>query len=335
MRFGVFAGLLWLACPTLLAAQAVSDYDAAVEARRNGGAERAIVLLDRWLAEHPDDTDALVQRGYAHLALGQRRAAERDFRTALALAPDYTDARSGLERATARNPDASGGFVIAGGSFSDLEAGRSDWWEASIEGEARVSERVSLGGRAAWYRRFGLEDFEAGARIAVRASDDVWLRAGVSGTPQADFRPELAFSAGGDWRVAGGPQATVLSLDAAWQRFPLQQVWSLNPAVTQYLGDGRWSATLRGIGIVPEGGNLEIGVLGRLDYAADDRTRFFVGAVNGPDTDIGIVSRVTSLFAGAELPLNARLSVLPSVAREWRSVGFDRTELRIDVKATF
>lgn len=321
--------------PVPAAAQQPTLYDQAVAARQAGDHAEAVALLDRWIAEHPQDSDALVQRGYAHLALGRTERAKADFAAALAIAPDYADAREGLALARDRRAEPGPGFLIAGGAWSALEGDRPDWWEASLNGEAPVSERVAVGGRVGWFRRFDLEDVELEGRVAARASDNLWLRASVGGTPSADFRPQVALAAGGDLRIADGPRATVLSLDAAWQQFPLQEVTTVTPGVTQYLGDGRVWATLRGIGIVPQGGELEVGILGRIDYAPADRQRYFLGAVNGPDTDLGIVSRVTSVFAGGELPLTGRLSLLPSLSHEWRELGGDRTELRIELKALF
>lgn len=333
MRRVILAALAVWAEP--LTAQPASDYETAVSARREGDLPRALALFDRMIAANPQNSDALVQRGYVYLALGDQLQAERDFRAALAVAPDYEDAKAGLALIAGRGSGVPRGFVIAGGAFSDLEGGATDWWEASLAAEAPVSKEVALGGRAAWYRRFGVEDIEIEGRIAAHPSDNLWLRASIGGTPSADFRPELALSAGADLRIAEGPAATILSLDTAWQRFPLQDVVSITPGITQYFGGGRWWATVRGIGIVPSGGDLEVGVLGRLDHAPDERRRLFVGAVNGPDTDLGVVTRVTSVFAGAELPLGERWSILPSLAREWREVGADRTEVRIEIKAAF
>lgn len=318
--------------------QSANGYDAAVAARRAGDPARALVLLDAWIAQHPDDSDARVQRGFARLALGRLQQAEEDFRAALALAPDYADARSGLAAIAARaaGADRAGGAqIVVGGALSRLGAGRSDWLETSLALEMPVPDRLALGGKASWLRRFGVADTELEARIAAHPAQDLWLRASIGGTPAADFRPELALAAGADLRLAGGANATVVSFDAGWQRFPLQEVVSLTPGITQYFGRGRWWASLRGLGIVPQGGGLELGALARLDFAPGERRRLFIGAGNGPDTDIGVVTRVTSLFAGAELPLGQRWSLLPSLAREWRQAGPDRTEARLEIKAAF
>ncbi len=325
-------------CPPLAAQDTGDGYEAAVAARLAGDAARAAALLDAWIAQHPGDSDALVQRGYARLALGRLDEAESDFRAALALAPDYADALSGLATAAARRTAASetgATSVWAGGALSRLGAGQSDWQEASLAAEVPLGPRLALGGRAGWMRRFGVEDVELEARAAAHPAENLWLRASIGGTPAADFRPELALAAGGDLRVADGKQATVLSFDASWQRFPLQEVVSLNPGITQYFGGGRWWASLRGIGILADGGGLEVGALGRLDFAPDDRHRLFAGAASGPDTELGVVTRVRSLFAGAEIPLGGRWSLLPSLLQEWRAAGPDRSEARLEIKAGF
>lgn len=317
------------------AALAQSAYDSAVTARQAGDPARAVVLLDQWLAANPSDSDALVQRGYAHLAQDNLREARRDFEAALALAPSYQDANEGLALVKQREEPASRGFLVAGGSLGFLDGGRSDWGEASLAVELPVSATLSAGVRSTWYRRLRQADVELDATLVARPGDGVWLRAGLGMTPNADFRPELALSAGIDLRVQDGPQATVLTVNGAYQRFPSQDIVTLAPQVTQYLGAGdRW-VTLRGIAVIAGGGDPELGVLGRMDFALTDHRRLFVGASNGPDTDLGNVTRVTSVFAGAELPLGERVALLPSTAHEWRQGGGERTELRLEMKVRF
>lgn len=64
---------------------------------------------------------------------------------------------------------------------------------------------------------------------------------------------------------------------------------------------------------------------------ADDY-RVFAGVSDGPDTDLGVVTQVTSLFGGFEVPLGPQFGLTTSLAHEWRDVGFDRTELRLGLK---
>lgn len=331
MRRALIAALL-LAAPLPAFAQVSSDYDAAVAARRAGDPAAAERLLDAWLAAHPGDADALVQRGYARLDQGKRDAAAADFAAVVAAHPDYADARDGLARARRVGEESMPATLAIEGAYSALP-GANDWQEVAADVEVPASSAVRLGGRAAWYRRFGLEDVELVARANWRAAPDIWLRGWAGGTPKADFRPRKEAGAGIDWRLSPGVNATVIGFDGSWQQFPAQDVVTLNPAITQYLAGGRAAVTVRGIGTIADGGPLQVGALVRGDWLPRDGQRIFLGAANGPDTDLGIVTRTTSLFGGFEIPVSARVSLTGSAAHDWRKVGPDRTELRIGVKA--
>jgi YaiO family outer membrane protein len=334
MRALLIVAALW-AISAPLCAQAPTDYEAAVTARYAGDPQRAIDLLDVWLAEHPRDSDALVQRGLAYLALQRRASAAQDFRLALEIAPDYTDAREGLARAERQDVSSGGSYLMVGGAWSELNRGATDWAEVSLDAATPVSRTTTLGGRVVAYRRFGLNDLELMGNLTVHPSDNLWLRLSAGGTPAADFRPRTALAVGADYRIVGGANATVLSFDTSHQRFPLQEVVTVNPGIVQYFADGQLWATLRGIGTLAGGGRLQVGGLGRLDYAPRERYRYFVGFANGPDTELGVVTRVSSMFGGAEFPLGDRLSIIPSVAHEWRENGSERTDIRLDLKAVF
>ena len=328
-----FLGMVALLLAVPVSAQDSTDYVDAVEARLAGDAATAVKLLDRWISEHPEDADALVQRGYSWLALGNNAAARKDFEAALAIAPNYTDAAVGLERARARPTGSERrGFILVEAAYSDPGSGTKDWREVGLVTQFPVARTVLAGVDATYFERFGRTDVELGGRLDMRASEQVTLRMRIGGTPDADFRPEIALAGGTDLRLRGGPQATILSLDGSFQRFPLQDVVTINPEVTQYLGTGASWVTLRGIGTIVDGGGLEVGGLARFDTMPDDRQRIFVGVADGPDTDLGIVTRVTSIFGGAEFPLAGDVSITPSLAHEWRESGGERTEVRIGLK---
>ncbi|MGN6497758.1 MAG: YaiO family outer membrane beta-barrel protein [Tsuneonella sp.] len=322
------------AAPAL--AQQQNGYEAGVAARQAGHAAEAETLLQAWLAAHPGDLDARLQLAYAELDLGHLDAAEAGFRAVLAGAPAYTDAQRGLAMVAARRGRAENGargFVLVEGALSAVSGAR-DWREGALEVQFPAGSTATAGARAQYYRRFGRDDVELVGRIDVHPSDDLWLRANVGGTPNADFRPRFEIGGGLDWRLSRG-DATVLTLDGEYQRFPLQDVVTINPGIVQYFDRGNAWITLRGIGTVADGGPLQLGALVRGDYVPAERWRLFAGVSNGPDTDLGVVTRTTGLFGGVEAPLGRALSVTGSVGHEWREDGADRTEFRLGLKAGF
>lgn len=329
-------GLLAAMLTAPVVAQDQNSYEAGVSARQAGQPAEARRLLHAWLAAHPDDVDAKVQLAYADLALGNLDEAEAGFANVLQTAPAYADAREGLALVAVRRsskPLPTRGFALVEGAFSNLSGGDRNWSE--LAGELQVpAGSVTLGGRTGWYRRFGIEDVEITGRVGLHPSENVWLRAHVGGAPKADFRPQLDLGGGIDVRLRNR-NPTVLTFDGALQRFPVQDVVTMSPGVVQYIADGKAWLTLRGIGVVAEGSRLEMGALVRADYQPNDRWRMFGGVANGPDTDLGVVTRVTSLFAGVEAPLYDHFSVIGSIARDWRNDGFNRSEFRLGLKAGF
>ena len=331
----ILAALAALALPSAALAQQASAYDQAVAARLDGRPAEAAALLRAWLAEHPGDVDARLHLAYAELALGNLDEAEAGFRAVLAAAPDYADARTGLAQVDARRADggpSQRAELTIEGALSALEGAASDWHEAGFRLRLPTGAATIIESGAAYYSRFGLEDVELAGAVVHRAGEDLWLRADASATPSADFRPRWGVGAGLDWRLRGGPAATVLTLGARHQAFPLQHVTTISPGLVQYFAGGRAWITARAFGVIPEGRDLQLGWLLRGDLAPADRYRLFAGIADGPDTDLGVVTDVTSLFGGFELPLGDRFGLIGSVGREWREAGADRTDFRMGFK---
>lgn len=330
----LFAGALLLVIPPA-SAQEPSSYDAGVAARLAGHPDQARQILATWVARNPGDADARLQLAYAELALGNLDAAQAGFEEVLRIAPGYSDVHDGLAAVAGRraaSPRGRRASLVLEGALSDLSGGAPGWRELALDGEVAASALTSIGGRAAYYRRFGRDDAELVGRVGLHPSPDLWLRASVGGTPHADFRPSIQAGGGLDVRVAR-TNATVLTFDAAWQRYRAQGVVVLQPGVVQYVAGGEAWLTLRGIGAIVDGGSLQVGGLVRADYSPATDWRLFVGASNGPDTDLGVVTRVTGLFGGVEAPLGNRLGITTSIARETRKAGFSRTEFRLGLKA--
>ncbi len=309
-------------------------YDEAREARLAGRSARAVDLLEQWLVSHPDDTDALVQYGYALLAIGRIDAAERAFDRVLVLAPGYGDATTGKAEAAARRADATTlgrAFVQLEGASSDLEPGQKDWKEIGIAASFPLDPRTTLNTRGTWYERFDVRDVEFGALATHRVSELAWLRLGVSAVPSADFRPAIGIEAGADMRIA---ESTIGSLDAAWQKFPAGDVWTFRPGVTRYFGSGRYALAAGLRAVSAESSDLLIGGSLRGDFFPQDRNRLFIGIATGPETDLGEVRDTTSFYGGGETPLTGAVSLLGSFACEWRAAGSDRTEVRVGLKVS-
>ena len=309
-----------------------SLYDRAVAARLADQPDLAGEMLEEWLADHPGDADALLQYGYALLAQNRLDEAEMAFRQVLAIAPQYADAHEGLavlaERRSTPKPQRRASLLLEG-AVSDLESDQKDWHELGINASLPVGDDSTIDVRGAWLERFGAEDTEFAALLTHRAGADLWLRFGGSATPSADFRPEAGLTAGLDYRLGSN---TVASMDASWQRFPLQDVWTLRPGIARYFGGGRYALTLLGSVVAVEGDRTLLGGSVRADYIPSDRTRLFLGVASGPETDLGQVRDASTIFGGGEVPISDTISLLGSVAHDWRDVGADRTEGRLGVK---
>lgn len=324
--------LLW---PLNALAEQISTYQAAVAERLAGHPDAAARMLRSWLGEHPQDADAWLQLGYAELAGGRLDAAEGAFHRVLVLAPNYTDAQAGLDLVAKRRTErpALTNFVRMEGAISVLSGAQRDWREGSVSLhlEPRAETKLDFGTSA--YQRFGLDDLELQAGFAQEVTPSIWLRGGFEATPAADFRPRWGVSGGLDWRLADRRDPGVIGLDASFQRFPAQDVVTVSPSYSQYFSDGRYAVTLRGTGVIAGASPIRVGGLLRGEWLPDERTRAFIGAGSGPDTELGTVTNVSSVFAGGEVPLSRKFSATAALSREWRSHGGgNRSEARLGIK---
>ncbi|HVH48791.1 MAG TPA: YaiO family outer membrane beta-barrel protein [Sphingomicrobium sp.] len=336
---------------------AQGDYERAVAARLSGDPARAEALLAPLVMADPRNSDAAVQLGLARLALGQLDAAEAAFKAALAVAPDYADAHVGLARIAQRRGDRAGAIraLDAAGAdtpdaaalrrqlvetppqpkwqmdveaaYSWLDGPQPDWRELALQ-IRRTGTATAVGGQIEYARRFDRNDIYGELQIEHRLSDAARVYAALGGTPDADFRPRWQVSAGGSFRVNGGPNATILTLDGRQARFIGGDVQSLSPGVEQYVGGRMWF-TGRWINLFDESGTHRSGYLVRGDVQASDALRLFAGYSDAPDTDEGIVTDVRSLFGGASIDLGRSHILRLSLAHDDRATGADRTQLTV------
>lgn len=362
----------WLAgTAALLAANPVQaqtpakSYEAAVQARLNGDAVRAVALLEPLVAADPANADAQLQLGLALLALDRLDDAERAFRAVLAIAPGYDDARIGLARVAQRRGDrvaalreleqvdvasreaealrgqlAAPGAIAARwqfdveGSYSTFDGPQSDWREAAIQLYHRPSAETAIGGRIEYARRFGLDDVYGEMTVQRTLSDRARAYVSIGAAANPDFRPEWQIGLGGSLRVRDGTNVTVLTLDTRQARFANGDVQSVTPGIEQYIGGRAW-LTARWINLFDEEGTHRTGYLLRGDGQVTDRLRLFTGYSDAPDTDEGVVVEVRSLFGGLNYDLDSRMTLRASLTHEDRATGSDRTQFGLGLGFRF
>lgn len=343
---------------------ATDPYQSAVSARLAGDPARAVALLGPIVAANPENADAQVQLGLAQLALGRLDAAEAAFRAALAVAPDYSDARIGLSRIAQRRGDIVGARralepvdpanadaaelrrqlaaeplparwqIDLEGSLSDLSGPQPDWTEAAAQLRYRPDQSIAIGARIEYARRFDRNDVYGEASVEAALGDGLRGYLSFGATADPDFRPEWQVGLGGSARLRSGPYATVLTLDARQARFALGDVQSVTPGVEQYLG-GRFWVTARWINLFDERGRHRSGYALRGDLQASDPLRLFLGYSDAPDTDEGIVVPVRSVFGGVSIDISPRATLRLSLAHEDRATGADRTQFGVGAGLRF
>lgn len=341
-----------------------STYEQGVAARHAGDAAGSAVLLQRAVREAPGSADALVQYGYALLALGRLREADQAFSEAVRIAPTYDDARVGralaaerlgaIDRARALVAPVSAThseanalrqrIAFAGAdqrwaldfdaSATRLRSGQTNWRQLDAQLAHRLRSGARLAGRIEAARRFERNDIygELRGEWPVGRGDSIHLL--VGGTPSADFRPRWQIGAGGRVRINERAAPTVLMLDVRRAHYRSGGTTLFNPGIEQYLAGGRVWVTLQSVNLVSDR-KLVMGASGRLDVLATDRLRLFGGAADAPDVDQRILSRTRSLFAGAAIDVSPMMKFRISVSGDRPSIGADRTGFSLGATVRF
>lgn len=335
-------------------------YEQAVAARKAGNPALSVALLGDWLATRPTDVDARLNLGLSLLALGRLEQAERAFNDVLTVAPDYHDARLGLAQVAYRKGDPSvarAQLALVPANYpearelrsklqehsrerwaldinsgvSAVGRGQPDWKE--IAGELRYTSEsgFSAAGRIEATERFDLRDAYGEARLGLRVSRSATAYALVGGTPDADYRPIWQMGAGGSLRLRSGPTATVATLDLRHAHYQSGAISSINPGIEQYFAGGKAWGTVRLITLI-EDGNVEAGGLGRIDVQTTPDLRVFAGYADAPDTSEGVVTRVSSMFGGAEFSVSRRQTLRLSLAHTDQEAGANRTEVSLGTR---
>lgn len=306
-------------------------------ARRYAEADRA---LERGLSLAPDYTD--LRLAYARNAWFAGDASAAEARLAPLLAgPAGAEARSLQQRIEASRTQAAASDEPAGAvwrvdlahSYSWLSGELGDW-RSRFVAITRQGGARAFGVSVEETERFGDQDVyvEASAYGAFANGADGFLA--IGGAPDADYRPEFAVRAGGSVPVRGlaGAWRVRIGADAAWSRYPVGDVRTVQPYLSVWRGPV--DLVLRSINTLDERDEFRTGYAVRAGFAATDRLRLVAGWADAPESSDGMTVDVQAASFGAALDLDRRTTVRLDALKEMRK-AYDRNELTLSLTHKF
>lgn len=350
----------------MMAQAADPAFDAAREARLAGRMDEAVTKFEALSGARPADADVWLNLGLAYSGLRRFPDAERAFRTCLSLAPDYTDCQFAyarvayfqgdltqarariapvlakgtpdqevqaflrqLRRAETQNPTWRVDVAYA---QSSLTQGLADWTSLLASVGGRIDPAVTLVGSVERTERFGLTDTYAEAQAYGRLGNaDGYLAFGFA--PKAHYRAETALRGGLESAVyAKGPWTAHLGADAAWSRYQVGAVQTLQPYAA--VGYEEAMILVRSINTWDENGDFQSGWSVRGDLTAGERVHFTAGYSDAPETSSGRTVDVKATSLGVAFDVTSRTSLRLGGVWEKRD-AYDRDELTVGLTQRF
>ncbi|MCZ4346180.1 YaiO family outer membrane beta-barrel protein [Devosia neptuniae] len=371
IRVALLAAPIVLLCASAPAAaqSAATLYEQGTQARFEQRFDTAISLLERAVAQQPDNTDALVQLGFAYFGAGQPALAEPVFERVLVLAEGYEDARFGLAQARFRQGDRAGARMLAqrvverqpdyrdaadllviidqavaddrlwrvdvSTEYSELSAGRGNWIDALVGLSYRASEQTSLALQLRNASRNGVSDQQATLRIATQVQPGIGLYGGLALAANASFLPHLSVDAGGDWRVLTGEAVGVtMGADIRHAIYDANRSTTLAVRAAISLFDGRLTLTPQWVHTLEDSGVQSDGFVLRADMAVTDAGTLFLGYANAPEISGNTLLDVQSVFGGVTVALSDAVTLRANAANEFRA-AYQRTSIGLGASVRF
>lgn len=236
--------------------------------------------------------------------------------------------------AAAQAEDEQGWRLDVEAAYSDLTHGLDPWREGALRASYRFDEEWTMGGAFEAASRFDKFDAYFEGRVDGRSIGGTSYYALAGGTPGADYRPRVAFGAGGAQRLFrdnGIFEAAYATLDLRYADYRAGDVETVNPGLETYLFGGRAWLTARYINIWDETGEHRAGYFVRADALVIDAVTLFAGYADAPDTSDGITVDTTNWFAGAAIDVEENTTVRLAIAQEMRDTGYDRTTFTLSL----
>jgi YaiO family outer membrane protein len=373
MHYSSILGATLVALSAWFGPSACAENSSVIEqaraARFENAPERALDLLDGWLAVHPGDADAWLETGYAQIALGDLDAARLSFERALRFSPGYTDAEVGLARIDYFNGDLVSASdrldrlaetgdtrelreqiktaqAAAEGSFaraeifierSSLSGGLPDWKTVAASLSDQIAPNTSLSGTVENTQRFEREDLYTQVQVDWGSGARWASYAGVGGTVNADFRPRAILYGGSQFGVIqakAGRAALDGTISASVAEYTSGQVTTLSPGfIARFSGDtARFGGRL--IALSDETGELRYGQAydAGLDVLRGLGLR--LSWSDAPETSEGRTFDVESISLTAQFEITSQVAAAIGASSEQRS-AYDRDVLSFSLRRAF
>ncbi|ESQ93484.1 hypothetical protein ABAC460_00010 [Asticcacaulis sp. AC460] len=325
--------------------------------------DEAVTLLRTAKTQHPEDVELRLALARVLSWKGDYRAAsaelggvtgaeaatirgnlayyQADFSTArtryaeaLTIAPDFDEARDGLNRvATAQAAEGPQWQVDAGTEYSGFSGSdQPDWNQQSVQVTRRFNANRSAAHlRMVRYSQFGLNDGEVEFGLAGRLGERFSAYAAIAGSPDADFRPEGRIAAGGAVRVT---QSLSLTFDGRHDRYAAVKVSSAAWGVRYEPREG-WAVSSRMIRVSPSGSDAQTGYDLRLDGTIREGLRFYAGVADAPETVAAVTIDTRSAFAGIAWDMTDTTTLRAGYGRDDRENTYVRHGFHVTLSQRF
>ena len=323
-------------------------------------AEKKIQELDK---KYADNADLLLLR--ANLAAYRQDHAQAValYREVLAKAPDYEDAKAGLERELkaqasstqiskyrASKPHISeikksaGEPVFAwqvdsGFEFSEFtRVDQTGWNQEFIQLTRFLDERkTAIHGKITRYDQFDSTDVEYEAGIDHAFSDNFNLYASGIISMDPEFRPEYWMTGGGALKITGLNDKIMpawLTLDGRYDSYEDTRILTAKLGLRIEPIEG-WSLAARVITLDQKDSKRIYGKDFRLDGKITDTLRFYAGYADVPETVAAVTVDTQTWFGGITLDLTPAATLRIGYARDDRENSYIRQVVNASVSIRF
>lgn len=318
-------------------------------------AEKRILALDK---KYAGNADLLLLR--ANLAAYRRDHAQAValYREVLAKAPDYEDAKAGLERALnaqaleaqiftsqiskIEEPAGEPAFawqVDSGFEFSEFSRVDQTGWNLEFLQLTRFLDerKTAIHGKITRYGQFSSTDVEYEAGLDHAVSENLSLYASGTIGIDADFRPEYWLAGGGALKITGANgkiMPTWLTLDGRHDTYEDTSILTAKLGLRIEPVEG-WSIAARVIALDPEDSKRLYGKDFRLDGRVTDTFRFYAGYADVPETVAAVTVDTQTWFGGIAMDLTQEATLRIGYARDDRKNSYIRHVVNASVSYRF